>query len=72
MDDHPSGLIDDDQVAVFVHDINRQRLRRRLGVFWRWKVDKNPIAVANRRIRSRRPPSEPYQPVLDQALNLRS
>jgi hypothetical protein len=72
MHDHTGCFVDDNQVAVFVHDINRQCLRRRLGVFWRRNLDENSIAVANRRVRSRRPPIEPYQAVLDQALNLRS
>jgi hypothetical protein len=60
MHDHARRLVDDDEVAVFVHDVNRQRLGRRPGILWGWNIDEDPFSGANGSIRSRRPSIEPY------------
>jgi len=47
MDDHPRGFVDDDDVAVFVNDIERQSLGRRGRCKRLGQIDSDDITVAN-------------------------
>src|ERR1051326_3203173 len=71
MDDHARRLVDDDQVAILVDDVERQRFGLRLGIDRLRDQDFDLLSTAHALIRPGGAPVDLHVAVFDQPLDLR-
>ncbi len=70
MDHHASGLVNDEQIGVVVHDFNIQRFGLRRGRNRRWDLEGDPITLADQCLCACDIASDTSPSVLDESLDL--